>query len=102
MRRKTRCPFCNSSACVIEQRLEKLVEYSCRDCDKKWFAVEGPETTKQIPRFSPVSILPECPHCLQRTQIRVERTVMGGVVRETYICSHCGGALRRDGGKTSA
>jgi transposase-like protein len=97
---KPLCPFCASRACVVEQRLEKLAGYYCQECHKRWFAVEATGTT--IPRSSPVPILPQCPHCRRRAQIRVERTIKRETVTETYTCSLCGGELRRDGGKTSA
>jgi transposase-like protein len=102
MRRKILCPFCDSPACVTEQRLERLVGYACQDCHKRWFAVEAPGKTKKIPRFSPLPVLPVCPHCRQKTQIHVERIVTGGVVSESCTCSHCGGTLHRDAGKASA
>ena len=99
---KSLCPFCHSRACAVEHRLETFVEYECRDCHKKWFAVEGMKPATKIPRFSLIPMLPECPHCHQPTRVRVERTVTREAVTDSYTCSLCGGTLRRDGGKVSA
>jgi transposase-like protein len=102
MHPKPLCPFCSSRACAIEQRLNSLVEYFCSDCHRRWFAVEGANAVRNIPTFSPLSVRPFCPHCHQQTQVQIARTITRAAITEIYMCSLCGGALSRVGGKASA